>query len=362
VKAAGARAASGAVLAVLCGLLLMPRVADAWTSDSWITTRLKIALFTTLGWSASEISVGTVDGRVTLYGKVPSAAEKAKAVEVARSIDGVSAVRDFLEVKTRREPRPRSDASIRTHVEKAFEKDGKWGGGGVSVASVKNGVVRLSGKAPSSVALLRAIEVARRVRGVRRVESQVEIAADTGDLDVWNRHELRQDGRGILDVATDLWITAETRFRLLADPRLPSLDVNVDCRDQEITLFGTVGSKAEKKAAEEDASSVPGVREVENELQVVPESLRPAVEAKDTDLQAKVTEAIYSRPEMKRAAVRVAVSDGVVRLTGTAPSQQHRLFAATAARSVAGVRAVKEEMEVTSITEERAPDTPAPAK
>jgi hypothetical protein len=50
----------------------------------------------------------------------------------------------------------------------------------------------------------------------------------------------------------------------------------------------------------------------------------------------------------------VAVRNGVVRLSGTAPSQQHRLFAATAAHAVPGVRAVEEDIQVTTVTQEDA--------
>ncbi|MGH7897435.1 MAG: hypothetical protein ACREQQ_05750, partial [Candidatus Binatia bacterium] len=55
-----------------------------------------------------------------------------------------------------------------------------------------------------------------------------------------------------------------------------------------------------------------------------------------------------------------AVSAGLVRLTGSAPSHHHRLYAATVARRIPGVRAVKEELQVTSITETRG-QAPPPA-
>jgi len=68
-------------------------------------------------------------------------------------------------------------------------------------------------------------------------------ASDDAALDLWSRRELRQDGRGVLDVASDLWLTAESRLRLIADPRLPAPDISVDCRDQTVTLFGEVASE-----------------------------------------------------------------------------------------------------------------------
>lgn len=355
------RAAASGSIAVLLLLWLSlgsPREALSWVSDPWITTKVKIALLTTLGWTGSEIDVDTIDGRVTLHGKVPSAAAKAKAVEIARSIEAVGNVRDLLKVEKSKVPKEIPDAKLRERVDRALADDAQRGGSQVSVGTVKDGIVELDGKAPNAIALLRAIEVASRVRGVRRVLSEVETGTATGDVDIWSRHELRQDGRGFIDAARDLWLAAETRLRLLADSRTPALDVSVDCRDQKITLFGTVGSKQEKKAAKEDAAAVPGVRDVDNELEVVPESRRDEVQAKDAELEKTVNEALWARPEMKGAAIRVAVSNGVVRLTGTAPSYQHRLAAATTARRVAGVRAVEEALEVTSITKEVAPPAP----
>lgn len=349
--ARGARRALAAALLAAC--LLGPPDAAAWVSDGWITTKVKIALLTSDGLVASDVAVDAVDGRVSLHGKVTSADDKEKAEAIARSVSGVSSIRNLLQVVPAGKQRSVevADSKILTALQKAFAADVELGQSSISVASVNSGVVLLGGEARNSAEHLRAIQKARRVSGVRRVESQVRTAADDPSLDIWSRHELRQSDRGILDVASELWLTAETRMRLLADDRTPALDVNVDCRGQTITLFGTVPSELAKRAAEEDARSVSGVRRVRNELQVVPESKRPQVQAKDADLERKVFEAIYERPEMKRAAIDIAVSNRVVRLTGTVPSQQHRLFAATSARQVPGVRAVHEDLTVTTLTE-----------
>jgi len=48
-------------------------------SDAWITTKSKMALLTTAGVSSNAVNVDTVDGVVTLHGKVGTAEEKAKA-------------------------------------------------------------------------------------------------------------------------------------------------------------------------------------------------------------------------------------------------------------------------------------------
>lgn len=61
-------------------------------ADAWITTKVKSEFGTTKGVSASDISVETNDGVVTLTGNVATAHEKKKAVHVARKVKGVKSV------------------------------------------------------------------------------------------------------------------------------------------------------------------------------------------------------------------------------------------------------------------------------
>ena len=339
---------------LLVSLLATAPSAHAWVSDPWITAKVKIGLSTTEGLSAANVSVDTVDGRVTLFGEVPTEDDKRKAEATTREVSGVRDVRNLLAVVAparSRASRVKDDA-VRHALKSALAEDPRLSGSGIRVASVVGGVVVLAGTARNSAEHLRAIDVARHVRGVQTVKTTVETAPNDAELDVWSGHELRQQGRGVLDVASDLWLTAETRLKLVGDPRVPAPDISVDCRDQTITLFGIVQSPQAKRAAAADARSVQGVRKVRNELEVVSASKQPIVQARDEELEQAVAKAIYERPEMKHAAVRVTVRNGVARLAGSAPSQQHRLFAATAARSVPGVRAVKEEVQVTTVTEQ----------
>jgi osmotically-inducible protein OsmY len=342
----------GALLASVLLFLPGPSLADGWVSDAWITVKTKIALLTKEGFTARDVSVDTVEGKVSLFGKVASAEDKRTAEDVTKQIDGVAAVRNFLEVvpPERAEAVEASDAAIRRDAEAALRRDSRLRGSELHVAAVAAGVVLVSGVAQSSAEHLRAIHVVERLRGVRRVRTSVTMSNDDR-LDVWESHELRQQGRGVLDAASDLWLTAETKLALLADPRVPAPDINVDCRDQTVTLFGIVPDEAARTAAAADARAVPGVRRIHNALQVVPTSKQPAIHARDDRLETAVIEAIYRRPEMRRASIHAAVRNGVVRLSGSAPSQQHRLFAASAARAVPGVRAVEQDVRITAVTE-----------
>ncbi|MEL1265788.1 BON domain-containing protein [Pseudoxanthomonas putridarboris] len=63
-------------------------------SDTWITTKVKADLLATENVSGLDIKVETVNGVVTLTGAVANQAQKDKAMEVARNIEGVTRVDD----------------------------------------------------------------------------------------------------------------------------------------------------------------------------------------------------------------------------------------------------------------------------
>ena len=60
--------------------------------DTWITTKVTSQFATTKGVDATDISVSTKDGVVTLTGRVSGAAEKSMAANVAMGVKGVSSV------------------------------------------------------------------------------------------------------------------------------------------------------------------------------------------------------------------------------------------------------------------------------
>ena len=61
-------------------------------ADAWITTKVKSEFGTSKAVKATDLSVTTVDGMVTLSGNVGSAQEKLDAVRVAKSVKGVKGV------------------------------------------------------------------------------------------------------------------------------------------------------------------------------------------------------------------------------------------------------------------------------
>jgi hyperosmotically inducible protein len=74
------------------------RAAGNVVGDAAITTAVKTKMLGDTTVAGLKIDVDTKDGAVTLTGNVASAAEKARAVEIARETDGVKSVTDRLKV------------------------------------------------------------------------------------------------------------------------------------------------------------------------------------------------------------------------------------------------------------------------
>jgi hyperosmotically inducible periplasmic protein len=169
-------AASVLVLALSVGAAGFAAAAEV--SDAWLTTKTKIALMTADGVSATGLNVDTVKGVVTLHGKVTTEGEKAKAEEVAKGIEGVTSVKNLLQVVPASQEKAvdATDDVVKSNLERAWKADKALSESGVSVASVNKGVVLLSGSAKSVEAHLHAIEAARKVAGVKRVSSEVTVS------------------------------------------------------------------------------------------------------------------------------------------------------------------------------------------
>jgi hyperosmotically inducible protein len=158
-----------------------------------------------------------------------------------------------------------------------------------------------------------------------------------------------EKAKGTMDKATgatkDSWITAKTKIALYADDRVPGTDINVDTKNGTVALRGKVATADQKRAAEEVTRSVDGVTAVRNDLQVVPASERKAVTAEDKDLKSAVQTRIKGDTRLKGSDIDVRVDAGVVTLTGDVKDVGARARASEVARSVPGVRSVKNELQ-----------------
>ena len=89
---------------VLAALIAAPLAAGCGKTvgetidDTTITTRVKTAMLNDPAVGGLRIDVDTFKGTVTLSGRVKSEAEREKAISLARSIDGVTQVKDALQI------------------------------------------------------------------------------------------------------------------------------------------------------------------------------------------------------------------------------------------------------------------------
>jgi hyperosmotically inducible periplasmic protein len=315
--------------------------------DAWITTKVKSALLTTDGVSSTRVHVDTIDGLVTLYGSVPSTAEKAKAGEVARSVQGMRDVRNLLQVVSLPTEKAVAvaDDALSKNVSSALSADRALADSSIKVASVDKGVVLLSGTAKTLSDHHRAIEDARRVDGVRRVASEIQSPDQLADAEI-RRGQKYDPALSERSAASDMWITSDVKMRLLSNSKTPAFDINVDSDNGAVTLFGVVDSQAAKEAATTEARKVDGVKSVANELQVVAPAKQSAVAESDEAIQSAVTKRLGGNSQLSDAHITIEVKNGIARLTGDVKSESDRMTALTVTRTTSGVRGLVDDLKL----------------
>jgi len=139
-------------------------------SDSWITSKTKIALFADSRVPGASVHVETQKGMVYLRGKVESDEAKKAAEDVARGVDGVQGVKNELQVvpASAKKTVEAKDEDITKQVKERFKADPKLKSLDVRT---DNGVVTLQGKLPNINDSARASQMAREVPGVRSVRN-----------------------------------------------------------------------------------------------------------------------------------------------------------------------------------------------
>jgi hyperosmotically inducible protein len=144
--------------------------------DSWITSKTKLGLISDKRVSARQIKVETQAGVVTLRGKVASADERNAAEEIAKEVSGVKSVRNTLEIvpDANRKALDAKDGEVTRAVSGRLDTDAQLKGAHIKVR-VDNGMVTLIGTVPNARAKDRAVEMARKVPGVRAVRNELQL-------------------------------------------------------------------------------------------------------------------------------------------------------------------------------------------
>jgi hyperosmotically inducible periplasmic protein len=175
-----------------------------------------------------------------------------------------------------------TDAGITAAVKTKLLADTKVGGLKIDV-DTNNGVVTLTGPVRTAAERTEALRLARTTTGVKNVVNKlvVETAATTGrdpsKADIKEEAKQKADRAGAKaagagEATTDAGITSAVKTKLLGDPKVGGLKIDVDTKNNVVTLTGEVRTAAEKNEALRLARTTKGVTRVVDKLTIVPKS------------------------------------------------------------------------------------------
>jgi hyperosmotically inducible protein len=146
----------------------------------------------------------------------------------------------------------------------------------------------------------------------------------------------------------DAALLTSVKSALVANPVTEAGEINVDVNRGVVKLSGFVDSPKEKSAAADVARGVDGVESVQNDIAVKGSESTAGEVIDDSILTAKVKAALIESSETKAHQINVETKQGVVQLSGFVDNAAAKSAATSVAKSVSGVKDVKNELSVKS--------------
>jgi hyperosmotically inducible protein len=146
------------------------------------------------------------------------------------------------------------DSAITAKVKSSFMGDERLKGSHIKVVTT-NGVVTLTGSAPTSDSKSAAEELAQDVKGVRSVDDQVNTPASGSGM-----HKAVADTER---VGSDSWITTKVKSEITADSISKGFDVHVKTLHGVVMLRGTLPNRDAIDHVKDIAQKIDHVKSVD---------------------------------------------------------------------------------------------------
>jgi hyperosmotically inducible protein len=146
----------------------------------------------------------------------------------------------------------------------------------------------------------------------------------------------------------DAALLTSVKSALVSNSVTEAGEINVDVNRGVVKLSGFVDTPKEKSAAGDVARDVDGVQSVQNDIAVKADNSTAGEVIDDSILTAKVKAALIESPETKAHQINVETKQGVVQLSGFVDNAAAKSAATSVAKSVSGVKDVKNELSVKS--------------
>jgi len=215
----------------------------------------------------------------------------------------------------------------------------------VDAKVTQDGTVELTGTVQNEQQREIAESTAKGVSGVRQVNNLIKVdkeseAADNRGMDKDLDRDRDKDIENVSEKSNDPWLSFKTKLALYANDKVAGHDINVESKNGVVTLIGKVPTAEAKNTAVQVAKGIDGVKKVNDQLQVVPASLKEVVEDKDDNITNNINTALKKEPGLNDLDLDVKTNNGVVTLTGEADNMNQVEKAVQIARHVKGVKAV----------------------
>lgn len=208
--------------------------------------------------------------------------------------------------------------------------------------TTRNGHVMITGTVNDEVERELAEDLALGVKGVRFVDNQ---------LAVINTVVGEKEKRTWRQRIEDRSVSAAVKARLLYNGQFKGLKIGITTVNNVVSLYGVVPSEEHSEKIAYIAMETKGVREVVNDLQVRPKDPSDPIlgvgrQISDEWLESRVETAFLLNRHLSTREVDVEVDDGICILTGSVNSEEKQRVAGDIARSIQGVKDVRNHITV----------------